>query len=204
MNDRWLGILEVGLSILSPPSCAACDTHVGIGRAFCSLCAGTVLRSTSGGAAFVYGGAMANAITKMKYGDRPDLGRVLGALLASAARIEGVDVIAPVPLHPTRLVERGFNQSALLAKPLAKAVRRPFAPRLLCRVRPTPRQTALDRAERRANVAGAFEVRSFVVGMCVLVVDDVRTTGATLEACESALLIAGAREVRTLVLAEAP
>ncbi len=204
MKDRWSGIVELGLAILSPPRCAACDASVGIGRAFCPVCAATVLRSTSAGAAFVYGGAMATAITRMKYGDRPELGRVLGALLASTAALEAVDLIAPVPLHPTRLAERGFNQSALLAKPLADSVHARFAPRLLSRVRPTPRQAALDRAERRANVAGAFKVRAPVVGMSILVIDDVRTTGSTLEACERALFAAGAREVRTLVLAEAP
>lgn len=203
MASRWSYLVELGLAVLSPPTCAACDARVALHRAFCAACAATVERSTSRGAAFVYGGAMATAIAKMKYEDRPDLGRVLGALLVQEARPTATDVVAPVPLHPTRLAERGFNQSALLATHLATAMGVAFEPRLLVRTRPTPRQATLDRAERHANVHGAFEARD-VGGKRVVLVDDVKTTGSTLAACSDALVAAGAIEVCTVVLAEAP
>lgn len=155
---------------------------------------------------FEYGGAMATAIGRLKYGDRADLGPRLGrAMLPAAERLAGkVDVVVPVPLHPRRLAERGYNQAALLARPVTRALGARSAPRALVRHRDTPRQAQLDRAERLVNVRQAFAVthRASIRGARVLLVDDVRTTGATLEACTTALEAAGARDVLALVLAQ--
>lgn len=156
-------------------------------------------------AVFEYGGAMATAIGRLKYGDRADLGTRLGrTMLPAAERLLGrVDVVVPVPLHPRRLAERGYNQAALLSRPVTRALGARSAPRALVRQRDTPRQALLGRAERLVNVRQAFAVsdRASIQGARVLLVDDVRTTGATLDACAMALEAAGARDVLELVLA---
>lgn len=148
---------------------------------------------------------MATAIGRFKYEQRPDLGTRLGrAMLTVATALRGsVDVVIPVPLHPKRLAERGYNQAALLARPIASSLEIPFAPRALRRRHDTPRQVVLDREARQSNVRTAFATRERVrvAGSRVLLVDDVRTTGATLDACTSILRSAGARHVFALVLA---
>jgi len=205
--------IELVAAVLAPPRCAACDIRVSMLAAFCGACASTVQRAAaseaSAIAALVYGGAAARAIVRLKYERRPDLARPLGDLLwralePRAAALSGV-VVVPVPLHPSRLADRGFNQAALLASRVAGRLGAPLRPLALARVRDTPRQAALDRLARLANLSGAFVARrpGQVRARDVLVVDDVRTTGATLDACASALLDAGARSVRSAVVAAA-
>jgi ComF family protein len=169
------------------------------------------------GAAFVYGGAIAGAIVRMKDEKRPDLGRPLGHLLWRAIepyaaplqdarhRARERPVVIPVPLHPSRLADRGFNQSSLVASHVAKGLGARFWPLALGRSRDTPQETELDRAARAANVAGAFFVRNseLVGGRRIVLVDDVRTTGATLAACARVLLSAGAASVAYAVIAHA-
>jgi ComF family protein len=212
---------EILLGALAPPRCAACNVRVSAMAAFCAPCALTAEAAPAGaGAAFLYAGAVADAIVTMKYGARPDLARPLGDLLwrSIEPRVESwrqsarETVVVPVPLHPSRLADRGFNQSALLA---ARVVRRlgsscgtRFAPRALARTRMTPQQTSLDRAARHANVAGAFRIRgpraaAVLRDRRVLLVDDVVTTGATLDACALALVEGGAASVDRAVFAVA-
>jgi ComF family protein len=109
----------------------------------------------------------------------------------------------PEPLHPRRLAERGYNQAALLSRPIARALGRRHSARALVRVRDTPMQSALNAPERRTNLVGAFSVRDsrVITGKSVLLVDDVRTTGSTLAACATALHEVGAACVFPLVLA---
>jgi ComF family protein len=203
--------LELVASLVAPPRCAACDERVPILTVFCATCARTAERAPLGDsdaiAAFHYGGAIARAISRLKYERRPDLARPLGDLLwraveRHAAALAGV-VVVPVPLHRARLAERGFNQSALLGRRVARRLGAPLLALALARTRDTPRQATLDRAGRAANVAGVFRCRDgrAVRGRRVLVVDDVRTTGATLDACAAALLDAGARSIGFAVVA---
>jgi len=203
--------IEVIASVVAPSRCAGCDAPVGRLVAFCSACRSTVElaggRDAPSVAAFAYGGAIAQAIGRLKYEHRADLARPLGDLLwraleARTGVLRGV-VVIPVPLYPSRLVERGFNQAALIARPIARRLEAPFLPLALARTRDTPRQTTLDGEARTRNVAGAFRVRraEAVCNRAVLLIDDVRTTGATLDACTHALKSAGAGEVTHAVVA---
>lgn len=196
--------------LLAPERCAACDEHVRAGRVFCSDCAATTLsvasQDESCAGAFLYGGAIARSITRFKYEGRSDLARPLSALLRRVAplvREARIEVVIPVPLHPLRLAERGYNQAALLAGPLAQDLGASFAPLGLRRTRDTAQQATLARAERLTNVEGVFAVRDrrAIEGRRVLLVDDVRTTGATLRECKRVIATSGARHVAAVVLA---
>jgi ComF family protein len=157
-------------------------------------------------AAYVYAGPLADAIRGFKYGQRPGAGRALGELLAAEAACYAghIDRVIPVPLHAARLRERGFNQSALLARAVARGLGVALDTRSLRRVRPTRDQAGLARNQRATNVRAAFIAvsRPRQSGR-VLLVDDVRTTGSTLSAAVRALLDAGYAEVRSLALAQA-
>jgi ComF family protein len=213
MQAAFSFALELLATLVAPPRCAACDEPVGLGAAFCAACASTVERAPDDDphalAAFLYGGAVADTVTRLKYGARPDLARPLGDLLwrALAPRAPSLRsaLVVPVPLHPARLAGRGFNQSALLARRLAHHLGAELAPLALARRRDTPQQAALDREGRLANVRDAFAVRQprRVCGRTVLLVDDVRTTGATLAACAGALQAAGTAGIATAVVARA-
>jgi ComF family protein len=201
--------VAVLFDVLSPPACAACDQPIPSRQVFCAPCAATIERDepqADGAVAFArFGGAIAKALKRFKYEERADLARPLGHLLRRAVVDAGIgaDIVVPVPLHPRRLAERGYNQSALLARAVANELDVPFAPRALERCRQTAQQARLGRAERLENMAEAFDVRDKrIVSMrSVLIVDDVLTTGATLLACRQALEKAGAREITTVCLA---
>lgn len=194
---------------LSPPACAACDQPIPSRQVFCADCAATIVRDepqADGSITFArFGGAVAMALKRFKYEERADLARPLGHLLRRAVIDAGIqaDVVIPVPLHPRRLAERGYNQSALLARSVAQQLDVPFAPRALARCRQTAQQARLGRTERLENMAEAFVVRNkpAVALRSVLLVDDVLTTGATLLACRQALTRAGAQDVTSACLA---
>lgn len=198
---------------LPPPRCAACDGQVVAPGPLCPECTSTLLPVRSDDArataAFVYVGAVARALGRLKSERRADLARPLGDLLWASLEPRagefGKVAVVPVPLHPARLAERGFNQSGLLARRVARRLGAPLWPSALTRVRDTPRQATLTREARMANVENAFVAREpeHVAGRSVLLVDDVWTTGATLEACARVLLEAGARAVFRSVLARA-
>jgi ComF family protein len=137
---------------------------------------------------------------RLKYGGMTpigvEFGRVLGERIREAGRGES-GVIVPLPLHPSRMRERGFDQCACIARGVSTVTGRPVDARLIRRVRFTASQTTLGHGERRENVRGAFALRphASVAGMTILLVDDVVTTGSTMRACASVLLGAGARSV---------
>jgi ComF family protein len=147
-----------------------------------------------------YDGTLGALIHALKYDGRRSLGRPLARLMAEAGTelLANADFATPVPLHRSRALERGFNQSEILARHLGVPV-----VLALRRTRRTPSQTDLPAAKRHANVRGAFAPRRGVSleGKLVVLVDDVSTTGATLEACAEVLIAAGAREVRALTAA---
>jgi len=157
----------------------------------------------------VYGESLVRAILLLKYERIEPLGGWFAKRLAEVVYAEpgllAADVVVPVPLHRHRQRERGFNQVDLFARPLAKAVRLPYWPVLLVRQRPRPEQHLLGTAERWEAVRGAFAMRGGrrVDNLRVLLLDDVMTTGATLDACSRALCEAGASKVLGLTIARA-
>jgi ComF family protein len=143
----------------------------------------------------------------LKYRDRMELARWMGAWMARAGAdiAADADMVVPVPLHRWRLWRRRFNQSGALAQALANTAEKPFAPAVLQRVRPTTQQVGLSASERNRNVRGAFQVpsdrRAAIDGRRLLLVDDVYTTGATTRAATRALLRSGAVAVDVMVFA---
>lgn len=155
-------------------------------------------------AAYRFDGGAQRLVYALKYGRRHAIGAAMGTPMIAAVRTlpAPVDVIVPVALHPRRERARGFNQAERLARPLGEALALPVEPRLLARVRHTAQQVRQpDRAARHANMDGAFDARAGVRGRCVLLVDDVTTTGATLRACAAALHEAGATSVQAVTFA---
>ena len=155
----------------------------------------------------LYEGALTQCIHLFKYGGKRELARPLGLLMAECAAREfcGVafDGLVPVPLHRTKFRARGFNQAAALARELGARIGVPVAHRALCRVEKRDAQSTLTRAARLRNVRGAFAVgrEDLVGGMHFLLIDDVFTTGATVEECVRVLLRGGARAVDVCTLA---
>ena len=146
-------------------------------------------------------------IRRHKYGLDQSLSRALAQCLEAAMSLNGqdYDVIIPVPLHRNRLRWRGFNQAALLAAAVANKTGRRLEMRALARIRATAPQTSYDSRQRQLNVRGSFAVKypGRIVDRRVLLVDDVMTTGATVNECARMLLEAGARTVDVLTMARA-
>lgn len=200
------------LIFFSSPKCPKC----GIGFAtaqgpdhICGRCLNEELNFTLARALGPYEGLMAELITRFKYQGATYLAHPLGKLMAdykdeifSFAHIE---MVVPVPLHPRRLQERGFNQSLLLARVISRIHKIPLEFNVLERIRYTQPQTQLSRLEREKNMRGAFRVRKnhLPAGSNILLIDDVFTSGATVGECARVLKEAGAQQVQVLTLARA-
>lgn len=202
----WRGLLD----LVAPRRCAACDEPLDPeARAFCEAC--VILldpgeRVGAGMSGYVYGGPMAEAVRRLKYGRRTELAPVLGALLAARAiELSGeVDAVVPVPLHRARLRRRGFNQALELARPLARGLHIPLAAGMCERVRDTPQQSELPASRRAANVRNAFRMRGELAAKHVAIVDDVVTTGATVNELAHLLKRNGAESVQVWAVARTP
>jgi ComF family protein len=213
--------LSINPMVGACPGCALPNDHPQPGP--CATCRRVPFAFGAATSGFEYGEALAEALVRMKHGGRRDLGRRLARLLAqpmaealARGQFESRDAVVPVPLHPSKLRARGFNQALELARwaltglSAARAVSPGRAlprmePHLLRRTRATPELGRAGPAARLAAVAGAFAVDepARLRGRRVLVVDDVFTTGATFSACADALVSAGARAVHVLSLARA-
>jgi competence protein ComFC len=154
----------------------------------------------------VYEGPIRQALHSLKYRRNVALGDTLAKQLAVFVRKLGwrVDIVVPIPLGRQRLKERGYNQAGLLALPLSILQNWHYSPKAVSRVRETRSQVGLSALERLDNLSSAFVADpARVSGKVILLVDDIATTGATLEACSNALLSAGAKAVYALTLARA-
>ncbi len=202
-GDAWL--CDACAALLPPADghrCDICWTPVA-GSTICGHCADTPPAFVSLRAACIFESG-ARALTHMlKYDGLTALAQPMAARMTRLVPA-AVDVLVPVPLHGSRRRSRGYNQSEELARPIGAALAMPVEPRLLRRVRPTePLAHVMSRDERRAIVAGAFAADERAAERRILLIDDVATTGATLDACAAALLAAGARDVRCLSWARA-
>ena len=212
-----IGFFDIILGYVFPPRCISCDEILPINYLdrLCGGCHDLFERCDNDGAdthfsLYIYNDAVRHAIHRFKYGSRPGYGEYLGALMAEHAREVlpcglTVDVVVPVPLHPDKARERGFNQAEILAAAMCRYLCLQLEPAALRRIRRTDSQAALSAAERRENMEDAFEAHcaAAISGKTVLLIDDIHTTGSTINACVSALLGAGARRVFSYALSSA-
>ena len=205
--DAWSRVI-----FLEDPVCDGC------GAAFeydggdfasdrCAACLAQPYAFERARAACVYDTASRGLILRFKHGDQQQFASLFARWLGRAAAplSEACDAVVPVPLHPSRLLARRFNQAAEIARPMARAAARDYLPDALIRTRATRTQGGRSLRGRKLNVKSAFAVSEAgarkVRGRRILLVDDVLTTGATAEACARALLDAGARAVDLAVIA---
>lgn len=205
-GTRWCSACQSQLIIIDQNHvCPRCG-NPRRGSGLCARCRAHPPPFNAIRSAALFQGPLRRAIHRLKYESDMGLGEALAApMIALYHQLQWpIDLIISVPLHASRIKDRGYNQSNLLGIPLALAVNRPFNSRVIRRVRQTPSQVGLNARQRLQNVDGAFQADPHLVkGAAVLVVDDVATTGATLRSCSQALLSAGAAGVWCLSLARA-
>jgi ComF family protein len=210
------------IDVVLPPACGGCGRY---GHVLCDACqaglrpasyqldrflaidAGLVVGESLelARAAFVYDGPMRRTLSRLKYGGAARLARPLAESAAPALQdlivLAGAAALVPVPVHADRLRQRGYNQAALLAAELARVLRLPLT-EVLVRHRPTTQQHRLDRVARLRNLRGAFALAPGArPPRTVVLVDDILTTSATLEACAGVLRDAGAYRVMGFAVA---
>ncbi len=199
------------LAVVESPFCPVCSSPLETGGAdrVCRECNTHPPSFDMLVAPYLYESPLMECIHQFKYRPKPHMGDSLGPLLASFAHetLYGMDhpLLIPVPLHKKKLRERGFNQALVLARHVANALRGEIDFVSLKRHRATVPQTELDKKQRKRNVRGAFVLADSdkISDREVILVDDVATTGSTLNECAKLLKKAGAREVVALVLARA-
>jgi len=210
---QWRGLSSEAwtkIAFIAPPFCHRCGAAFEYDLGEGAVCAGCAARAPAfdrARAACYYDEHSRDLILKLKHADRTDLSHLFARWIARAASdvLAEVDGVAPVPLHRWRLLRRRYNQAAEIARPLARQARVKYLPDVLMRRRATPTQGGKSGEARRRNVAGVFAVnprwRRWVEGRRILLIDDVLTTGATVEGCARALKSAGAAGVDVAVIA---
>lgn len=219
---------EALLDLVFPPTCVGCGR---VGRWICEACWGRVPWDADGScqlcgrpwlssscahcgrvptsldatiAVARFDGVAREAVHALKYHGHHAISSLLGRLMAAAMPALEISVVTPVPLHRSRRRQRGYDQAALLARHVARALDVPLDAGLLTRTRATQDQVGLDGEARRLNLDGAFTAESRVAGEDVLLIDDVFTTGATMETAAACLREMGARRVVGLAFAQTP
>ena len=204
--------------------CRACLTDMSsLSSAHCSCCAQPFPNATSNHlcssclkrppsfsivhAAGLYQGNIKDAVHQLKYRNQltlaKPLGQLLGKIVAAAGAGFAPDCIVPVPLHPHRLRQRGYNQALELARPISRELNVPLDTTLLQRCRKTLQQQGLSATERRSNLRNAFTLTSKTPAIKVLLVDDVMTTGETVRECCRVLVAGGVKEVQVAIIGRA-
>jgi ComF family protein len=197
------------ITFIDDPACMGCGTPFEYAQgpgARCAACMARPRAFNRARAACLYDENSSGPILQLKHADRSDLAPLFAHWLSRAARdlLAQADAVTPVPLHRTRILRRRYNQSAEIARPLARLHGLAYLPDAIARTRATETQGGKSGSGRRRNVAAAFEVPrsriAQVAGKRIVLVDDVMTTGATLEGCARALLKAGAACVDVAVV----
>lgn len=183
------------------PHCPRCAIPTPDGQ-ICGACLQHPPAQIASVAAFSYTFPVDQLVPALKYQHRLAIAPMLGAALAQAVRLRPApDCVVPMPMHPARLRQRGFNHATEIAREVARCLNLPMALDLCERVRDTPPQVALAYRQRRGNVRGAFVCRGNVAGKRIALIDDVMTTGTSLDELARTLIQAGALQVEAWVVA---
>jgi ComF family protein len=208
VKNVWTAVVD----LIFPPRCAGCDR---LDHWWCERCQGEIEQMpfpehvravpplAEVACTAIHTGKAQRAVWALKYENCRALAEPLGARLVNrlSALNWTIDMVAPVPLHTSRLAERGYNQAQLLSEYVASGMTLPSYPMALIRHRRTESQVTMNAEERRANMEDAFHADPYLVNnQILLLIDDVYTTGATLSACAAAALTAGARAVYGLTV----
>lgn len=181
------------------PRCADCTTH----GEHCGACLKDTPHFDRTTAAFRYDFPVDRVIHALKYGHQLAVASWSGRQLAQCLTDAEVDLVVPLPLHPERLCQRGFNQSAEIARGVGNCLNLPVDRKSMIRSRATPPQADLPHKARQRNVRGAFECRTDFTGKRLLLIDDVMTTGASVNECARVMKLHGAASVVVGVIARA-
>jgi len=211
--DRALPLLRslagAAADTVFPPACLNCRQSTGAVDSLCAACWAQVRFARARAVAHFEDGPVRQLVHRLKYSDRMELAKPLGAWMARAGNelLVEADLLMPVPLHRRRLAARRFNQANSLAQAISAQCGVPVDPFALARVKATPSQVGLSRSQRALNMQGAFQVTegmaARVEARAIVLIDDVMTSGATANAASRALLRGGAKSVDVLVFARA-
>ncbi len=198
-HEVWCSACDAALPRLNPAHCPVCALPT-FDAAICGLCLQHPPHFKRTLALYAYAFPLNKLVLALKFGEKFHLAKLLGDKLAQRVTVRP-DCIVAMPLHPSRLQQRGFNQSVQLARSIARQLSLPLLPWACQRVRNTASQSTLPLKERDKNVRKAFKCSAEVTGKHVAIVDDVMTTGGTVNELALALLNAGASEVSVWVVA---
>ena len=186
------------IEFLGDGGCSVCGVPLhGTEERICAVCLARPPRISRTRAAVAYDDVSRSLAIRLKYGRKVAIARTMARYMAPLVNASGDALLVPVPLHRTRLWQRGFNQSALVARELSRRLMIGADPLALKRIKRTPPLKGMSPLQRRKTVAGAFRVRdkAAIAGKTVILIDDVLTTGSTAEACARTLKRAGAARV---------
>ena len=205
LGERYCQACFANTNIINPEICQTCGEPLRQNKiSICERCKSSEIFFTAVRSWALFEDPLKKAIHNLKYQRNIGLGEVLAEPLAKylIGTDWNIDLITAVPLDHDRKQERGYNQSVFLARPLGWFTNTPFDEKTIARVRKTRPQVGLSREERKENMDGAFDCKSNLVnGKSILIIDDVITTGSTLNACSKALIESGAEHVFGLTLA---
>lgn len=201
-EDLLCSACSASLPRLPKPGCPQCALPTPIGE-ICGRCLAKPPHYDATLAAYSYDFPLDKLVQSFKYGHRLALGKYFGQQLATLSEHLAADLILALPLHPDRLRQRGFNQALELARPVSKALRILIDATSCRRTRDTPAQANLAWREREKNIRGAFHCSADFTGKRLLLIDDVMTTGASLNECARTMKLHGASSVTLLVVARA-
>ena len=196
---------EAGLRYISGPVCMTCGRPVENDEEYCAECAQRPMSFAGGVALLPYDGEVRESLLNMKYRGAREYADFYGARLAERWRdkllLGKPEAVVPIPVHPSRMRERGFNQAEDLARALGAELGLPVDTEILIRTKPTLPQKSYGYTQRQRNLSGAFALSGPLPYSSLLLADDIYTTGATLEAASSLLREAGAEHIRPVVAA---